>query len=51
MPSQIKEIKPFKMALLQIHNTCKKLMTDVALAAFVDHHLNLIRGIARNHFK
>jgi len=39
------------MMLLQIHQTCGTLLSDVTTAAFVDHHINLIRMIAKNHFK
>ena len=45
------EVKSLKMTLLQIHQSCQALLSDAMTAAFVDHHILLIRGIAKNHFK
>lgn len=39
------------MVLLQIHQSCQTLMGDAITAAFVDHHIFLIRSIIRNQFK
>lgn len=45
------EVRSLKMTLLQIHQSCQTLMGDATTAAFVDHHILLIRGIVRNQFK
>ncbi len=37
--------------MLQIHQSCQTLLSDAVTSAFVDHHIMLIRGIAKNHFK
>lgn len=48
---ELLEPKSLKMALLQIHQTCGTLASSVTTAAFVDHHVTLIRQIAGSHFK
>jgi hypothetical protein len=45
------EPKSLKLMLLQIHQSCSSLQQDVGTSAFVDHHINLIRGVAKTHFK
>ena len=37
--------------LLQIHQSCNTLSSSITTTAFVDHHISLIRTIAKNHFK
>lgn len=39
------------MILLQMHQSCTTLTSSIPTAAFVDHHISLIRTITKNHFK
>lgn len=51
--AKAKELQPksLKLMLLQIHQSCSALLANVPASAFVDHHINLIRGVAKTHFK
>ena len=45
------DLMPLKLALHQIHQNCSTIISDANLAAFVDHHVILIRNIAKTYFK
>ena len=42
-------VKPLKLVLAQVHQSCNALLSDLPTAAFLDHHLHLVRCLARTH--
>lgn len=42
-------MKPLKFVFSQIHQSCTTLISDLNTSAFIDHHLNLIRTLAKHH--
>lgn len=43
------QMKPLKFVLAQIHQSCSTLASDLPTSAFIDHHLTLIRSLAKHH--
>lgn len=42
-------VRPLKLVLSQVHQSCNALLSDLPTAAFIDHHLQLVRCLARTH--
>jgi hypothetical protein len=42
-------VRPLKLVLAQVHQSCNTLLGDLPTAAFLDHHLHLVRCLARTH--
>ncbi len=42
-------VRSLKLVLMQVHNSCNTLISDLPTAAFIDHHLHLVRCLARTH--
>lgn len=42
-------MRPLKLVLTQVHQSCNALLSDLPTAAFIDHHLHLVRCLARTH--
>jgi hypothetical protein len=43
-------MKPLKFIFSQMHQSCTTLISDLNLSAFIDHHIILIRTLAKTHF-
>jgi hypothetical protein len=42
-------VRPLKLVLAQVHQTCNTLLSDLPTSAFLDHHIHLVRCLARTH--
>ena len=48
-PNAKPETKPLKFVITLVHSNCIALLADLQTCAFVEHHLNLIRQLGKQH--